>query len=381
MSRFRAQLISIIKEYRLHFRSPRWQEDLFMAEEAMYSDDFCEMLIPEARDDAQKVEDQGNFLPRPPHEEELNAEGIPDIELGNLIEGEQQRFGIRFKDRPRNLVVLGGSGVGKSVLCRGICVRVDELNQHFPDRMTVLIIIDPKSDYLDMKDILKGMVRIFSWEQGLRLGLNGPADVPPSVWIGQLTISLAARLGLIVSRTYLAAIMARLLVALNTGLGENDLDDASVARDLIWPPLKMVLEVARRKDILQIFASKADYGKTLIQMLEGLIYDSGHLFDCCNGLDLNSLIREKCHCVFNVSNAQPYITHLITDLLINQVMVRKLYLNYKCDHTDEIFVLEESDLLIDADVASFGGSLSPLDKLHRLGRELGVMSICSISGI
>ena len=180
---------------------------------------------------------------------------------------------------------------------------------------------------IGLKDKLKGRVKIYSPHHNLRLGLNGPDDVPPLVWIGQLTMSLAARLQLIVSRTCLAAIIARLLVALNIGLSKNDLEDGSVAKDLIWPPLKMVLDVARKKDILKIFSSKADYGKTLIQMLEGLIYDSGNLFDCCNGLDLNTVIQEKCHSVFNVSNTPPYITHLITDLLINQVMVRKLYLS------------------------------------------------------
>ena len=46
MGRFRSQLISIIKNYLLHFRYPRWKEDLFMAEEGLYSDDFCAMLIP-----------------------------------------------------------------------------------------------------------------------------------------------------------------------------------------------------------------------------------------------------------------------------------------------------------------------------------------------
>jgi len=380
MAQFRSELIRIIRRYRLDFRANEWRGHLLMAEQDLLSENTCKMLLPRARAKADEIEDEGNFLWRPPDEDELCTEGRPDIELGSLVEGDQQRFGIRFKDRPRNLLVLGGSGGGKSVLCRGICVKADVLNQHCPDRMTLLIIIDPKPDYLDMKDKLKGKVKIFSWEENLRLGLNGPADVPPAVWIGLLTMSLAARLGLIVSRTYLAVIIARLLVALNTGLNNKDLEDASVAKDLIWPPLKMVLEVARKKDILKIFASKADYGKTLIQMLEGLIYDSGSLFDCCNGFDLNTIIQEKCHSVFNVSNAQPYVTHLITDLLINQVMVRKLYLNYKCDHTDEIFLLDESDFLIDSDVTNFSG-LSPLDKLHRLGRELGLMSIVSISGI
>jgi hypothetical protein len=38
------------------------------------------------------------------------AEGRPDIELGTLIEADPPlRCGIRFKDRPRNLLVMGGA--------------------------------------------------------------------------------------------------------------------------------------------------------------------------------------------------------------------------------------------------------------------------------
>jgi len=381
MTQYRAALVNIIRRYRLDFRSKEWKGHLIFAEHGLLPENTCKMLLPLARAMADQIEDEGDFSWRYPEEDELYAEGKPDIELGNLLEGDLLRFGIRFKDRPRNVLVLGGAGGGKSVLCRGICLKVDQLNQRYPDKPTLLIIIDPKPDYLDLKNRFKSKVKIYSPYDNLRLGLNGPADVPPALWIGQITMSLAARLGLIISRTCLAAIITRLLVALNKGLNDEDLKDASVAKDLIWPPLKMVLDVARKKDILSIFSSKADYGKTLIQMLEGLLYDSGSLFDCCNGLDLNTVIQERCHCVFNVSNTPPYITHLITDFAINQVMVRKLHLNYKCDHTDEIYLLEESDLLIESDVANFSVGLSPLDKLHRLGRELGLMSIVSISVI
>jgi hypothetical protein len=353
-----------------------------MAEEGFYSEEFCQGLLQEARYAAEQVEDKGLFLWRPPDESELYAEGKSDIELGNLIEGNQQRFGIRFKDRPRNILIIGGAGGGKSVTCRVICSRIDEVNQLYSDKPILLIIFDFKQDYLDLKDKLKGKVKIYSPHYNLRLGLNGPADVPPYVWIGQLTICIAARIGLIVSRTCLAAIITRLLVALNRGLTIRDLENASVAKDLIWPPLQMVLDVARNQEILDIFSAKADYGKTLIQTLDGLIYDSSSLFDCCNGLDLNTeIIAKKCHCIFNLSNTPAYITHLITDIAINQVMVRKLYLNYKCDRTDEIFLIDECDLLLESDITNLPDGLSPLDKLHRLGRELGLMSIISISGI
>jgi len=384
MGRYTNELINIIKRYRLDFRSTRWKQHLFMAENGLYSESVCKMLLYQARHDAKEVEDKGNFLWRPPDESELYAEGIPDIELGTLIEADPLlRCGIRFKDRPRNLLVIGGAGGGKSVLCRKICVEVDLLNYLHPNKKpTFLIIIDPKPDYLDFKFKLKGKVKIYSPHHNLKIGLNGPPDVPPSVWIGQLTMSIAARIGLVVSRTCLAAIIMRLLVSLNPGLHIKDLEDASVAKDLKWPPLKVVLEIAKKKEILEVYSSKGDYGKTLIQALDGLLYDSGSLFDCCNGLDINKeIIEAKSHCVFNVSNTPSYITHLITDIAINQVLVRKLYLNYKCDHTDEIFLIDECDLLVESDVAHFPDGMSPLDKLHRLGRELGLMSIVSISGI
>ena len=383
MGPFRMELIRIIRHYRLDFRFRQWKEYLFMAEDGLFSEDWCQMLLPEAKCDAELIESTGNFLWRAPEEGELYAEGPPDIELGNLIEGDQLRFGIQFRGRPKNALVLGQGGGGKSVSCRNICIQVDALNQRHTDRPTLLLIIDPKPDFLSLKRTLKGKVNLYSSHDNLRLGLNGPVGVPPSVWIGQLTLSLGARMKLVASRTCLAGIIMRLLVGLNQGLHQKDLEDASVARDLTWPPLKMVLVVARKQDILDIFSSKADYGKTLIQALEGVIYDSGSLFDCCNGLDVNKeAIAAQSHCIFNVSNTPPSITHLITDLVINQVLVKKLHCNYKCDRTDEIFLIDEADLLVDSDVADFPeGRLSPLDLLHRLGRELGLMSIISISGI
>ena len=383
MGRYSDELINIIRHNRLHFRFPQWEEHLFLLEEGFYSEDFCrDVLIPEARLDAEKVRDRGNFLWRPSRSEELYADGKPDIELGNLVEGNKLRIGIRFKGRPRNCLIIAGAGGGKTVLGRLICTKVDALNQQCPNNPTLLIIIDPKPDYLDLKFKLRGKVKIYSPHYNLRIGLNGPADVPPLVWIGQLTMSIAGRLGLIVSRTCLAGIIIRLLVALNTGITQKDLEDGSVAKDLVWPPLKMVLDVARNKDFLNMFTSKADYGKSLIQALEGLISDSGSLFDCRNGLDMNAeILQAKSHCIFNVSNTPAYITHLITDIAMSQVMVRKLHLNYKCDHTDEIFLIDECDLLAESDVANFPDGMSPLDKLHRLGRELGLMSIISISGI
>ena len=50
-------------------------------------------------------------------------------------------------DRPRNIILAGSAGMGKSVTCKSICLNVDASNQNNPDDPTCLIIIDPKTDY------------------------------------------------------------------------------------------------------------------------------------------------------------------------------------------------------------------------------------------
>ena len=374
----RTELIKIIKYYQLDFRFSHWKEHLFMAEQKIYSDDFCDVLLDEARFDGEKIGESGNWLYRPPTVDEL---GNPDIDLGNLIELEQQRFGIKFLDRPRNCLILGGAGSGKTVCTRNICINVDKLNQKQKGNPTLLCIIDQKSDYAgDFKDNIIGETSIFSVIKNLKFGLNGPKNVPPYIWIGQVSISLAGRLGLITSRTCLTSIIATLLPLLNKGLNRKDLNDPSVSSDLIWPSLETILKITQEKKIMEIFSSKAVYSQSLSQSLEGLLQDSGELFNCCNGLDINDIFQKQRHCIIHTLNLPAYVTHIITDICINQVLVKRIAENYKTDHTDIIFVLDECDLLLGSDISNFP-DLSPLDKLFRLGREMGVMSIVNISGI
>ena len=125
-------------------------------------------------------------------------------------------MGIRFRDRPRNVLIIGSAGSGKTVTCMNICVNIDAANQDDPDHPTILIIIDPKRDYRILARRLRGEVLYLSAQHNLRIGLNGPTDVPPNVsptrqsygdgaWIGALSVSIAARLGLVVSRACFAA--------------------------------------------------------------------------------------------------------------------------------------------------------------------------------
>ena len=376
----RMTLLKIIKHYQLDFRFPKWREAYFLIKQGIYDDPFCEILISEAEADAEQVEKLGNFLWRPPEPEELHAEGEPDIELGGTIEADC-RVGIRYKDRPRNIVIYGSMGSGKTVTSRGLILGIDFQNSHDPDGLTHLILNDLKPDNQDLPQRLQGEVLVLSLTDNLRMGLNGPPNVPPYVWIGHRSLSLATRLGLVVARTCLAGVITRLLLSLNPGLATGDLTDSTIMRHLTWPPLEMVLDALRNKKILDAYSAKAGYGHTLIQMISGLLQDSGKLFDCSNGLDISKeIFDKKQHCLLNTSNTLAYVVHLPNDYFIDYIHMSRAFANYKCDHTDVIYVYDESDILMESDwEEAFQHSLSPLNRLNRLGREAGLMSVISVS--
>jgi hypothetical protein len=373
-------LLQTIRIYHLDYRFAKWRETLFLIKQGIYTDRFCEVLLPEAEQDAETIEKQGNFLGPPPEEQELYREGSPDIGLGTALEADC-RVGIRYKDRPRNILIYGSAGSGKTVTTRRIIHGIDAENTKDPDNQTLLCVTDLKGDNRDLPHTLHGAVLSLSLTDNLRLGLNGPPNVPPYVWIGHISLSLAARLGLVVSRTCLAQIIARLLASLNPGLKADDMMNPTAMQDLTWPSLAMILDALRIKKILDSYSSKATYGQTLIQMLSGLLQDSAKLFDCFNGLNLDAeLLQKKRHCVIDASDPPAYIVHLVNDYFINYLLVSRLFNNYKCDHTDVVYIYDESDLLMESDwEEAFQNGLSPINRLNRLGREPGLMSVVSIS--
>ena len=375
MSTHIQQLYDIIMQYRLYQRHEYWADIRYMLEHSMIDDAMCrDILMAQAKPSVDYIKDIGLWLWRPPEVEELYAHGRPDIELGNLMEGaEKFRFGIRIADRPRNLLVIGSAGSGKTTTLRNICRGIHAFNQQHPDQFISMIIIDPKPDYLNLPQMLGDEWLVFSPNHNLRIGLNGPENVPHRVWLNAMTITLAARLGLIAARTTLARMIDWFITRLNPEPGQT----------LVYPSLQMILDACKQKRFLDCFSSKANYGQTLIQYLEGLLQDSGDLFDCCNGLNIQrDIIFKKKHGIINVSNLPAYITNILSDTVINWELVPRQHNQYKCDRTEVSYLLDESDLLIDErSEADFGNNMSPLSKLERLGREPGLHVNIGVSSI
>lgn len=370
---YRLELMEKIELYRLDQRDPYWEDMRSLAEHGTLSEQMCKGLLYQLEPLIKNQKDFPNLLHRVPDETELHADGKPDIELGHLVEKPELRFGLRLSDRVRNVVLAGSAGSGKTVTIRNICFKIHEYNQLHPEKRITIVILDPKQDYTDLRDKLGEEWFIFSVHDNLKLGINGPPEVPPAIWINPLSTSLAARLGLVISRTCFANMIRWLLPILNP---------EPPNRELIWPSLGLLLEIAQSTP-LSCFSSKADYGKTLIQLLEGLIMDGSDLFDCSNGFMLQrDVIQARKNCVIDISNLPDYLRHFIADLLIGRVLVSRLHNRYKTDRTDTIFCIDEADLLVSSKTEeAFGGGLSMISLLARLGRELGLQATVGISSL
>lgn len=70
----------------------------------------------------QRAIDFPNVLHEPPDEEQLYADGRPDIEIGTLDNG--LRFGIRYTDKARSVICCGAAGSGKTCCIRQMVVQI-----------------------------------------------------------------------------------------------------------------------------------------------------------------------------------------------------------------------------------------------------------------
>ena len=73
----------------------------------------------------QHAQDFPDVTHRLPDNEELYADGEPDVEIGTLENG--LRFGIRFLDRPRHILISGSTGSAKSSCVRHLIMEIDQL--------------------------------------------------------------------------------------------------------------------------------------------------------------------------------------------------------------------------------------------------------------
>ena len=123
-----AELIATIKYYHLDDHDEGIADILFMAEQGMLGESMAKGYLFSLQEIIEHAKDFPNFLHRPPTQEQLDARGKPDIEVGTLVEGEQARCGIRLRNRVPHILAAGCTGGGKSTLMRVMIHRIEELN-------------------------------------------------------------------------------------------------------------------------------------------------------------------------------------------------------------------------------------------------------------
>jgi len=123
-----AELIATIKYYHLDDRYLDIADILFMAEQGMLGESMAKGYLFSLQEIIEHAKDFPNFLHRPPTQEQLNARGAPDIEIGTLVEGDHARCGIRLRHRVPHILAAGSTGGGKSTLMRAMIHRIEELN-------------------------------------------------------------------------------------------------------------------------------------------------------------------------------------------------------------------------------------------------------------
>lgn len=370
------QLHNLIKYYQLDRRHPdRLRRVIRKIERSRMGPKEAKRWLRRIIPWVEEQEIRGNFLPKAPTFEELGLDKEPyDIELGHLVEKPLVPCGIRLS-LPHALL-CGKTKSGKTVTLRVFIKSIGEFNKRNPDNKIVLIIFDSKQDFKDAEQLLGEDCYYFSvHDKNFKIGLNGPADVPSSIWSNTISFSTAGRLGLVVARTVLDDIIKFFLPILNP--------NPQPGKPLNYPSPSQILYILENSPF-SWWGAKTDYAKSLTQSVRGWIADSAGLSDTECGIDFNKdVIAKKKHCVIDISNTNPpYHRHLILDTAINQILISDIYNKRKTKKVKIIFIFDESDLFASPEAQKvFPDGLSPLCLLARLGYEFGLHTVVSVSDL
>ena len=149
------QLWQKITEYNLDAQYPDLANIKTLIEQGLLDDDLAQGILLQIEPLIQQAIDHPNYLHRLPDEAQIHPNSPPDIELGSLVNDPSIRFGLRFRDRPRSVLIAGNAGSGKTTAIRNIVLRTDELSHNDPSQHVSLVIIEKKLDYVDLKSRLR----------------------------------------------------------------------------------------------------------------------------------------------------------------------------------------------------------------------------------
>lgn len=366
------QLLALIEHYRFTRTYPELVHVVMDAMEGRLADAEADRYLQFLQEQAAALDRRPTHLLEVPEDEELNADGPPDVVLGALRDDPEVPFGLRIADRPRSVILAGDVGAGKSTAIRRVIRGVDAFARARGKPVSVLVFDRKASEYSDLPGQLGPHWRHYSVHEGAWLGLNGPHAMPTHVWTNILCTIFAAAAGLVAGAAVLAHAIGWLLSRL------NPVPTASPR----WPDFVLLREVLSRAP--QQFARKLEYAQSLGQQLDAIIDASGELFWTARGLDVEQdIIRPGHSAVFDIGNLPPpFLRMFVVWLLLAQVLFARLQRRHRVDTTEVIAVIDEADQDVSRDMeARFPDGLSPIGMLLQHGREAGVGALIGLHAL
>lgn len=358
---FVQRLHQAIIDLNLEVLCPELSDTRFQLEQGMIDEHLARDLLLLYDPMIQQAIDHPNFLRRPPTVEELYADGPPDIEVGALVHAESVRFGIRLRDRPRNILVSGNAGSGKTTLISNIveaALRDQGLYR--------LRIFEKKRSYRGLFEQHRESSQVGDvHDEETKISFAAPSGMSPKAWFNIIASLFCATAGLIAAWTCMARMMNWLFEVLNR-------DNTKPKR---WPNLRLLLQLARSVP-LTTWAPKADYEKSLINQLDAAV-QSTTLFDCCGG-GVTQIDSGK-HLFLEMHDMEPtWVRVFAQSLLFAYELYGSIYAGLP-QTKRTIFVLDD----FDDDATSvlderFQDSMSVLSRVMRLGREFGIMAVIGL---
>ena len=344
-----------------HDEIRQWRE---LAEAGCVDEQMAELLVYQVQEFI-NGNPRPNRLPRAPQLEELYPRGAPDLVIGHLSERPEVPVGL-FVKGPIFSIFTGQTGYGKTTSQRALILQIIEYNKRHPDAPITLFIIQIRAgDFSDIVSLVPDKSVYFDTSHGPLLGLNAPRGVLPRHWVHDIVTSLCARSGLQYGGITLAAEILWLLAHLNP----------DGAEPLVWPDFQMLLDLNTIAPP-GLFSAKADYNRSLLQVLEGVCLGAGDCTATSNGLDLQRDVIDAGKWVCVISLAQlspPWLTGFILDILGMQLLHYCAANEHRPGWTDKIMVVDEADSYVSAMAeAAFPSGMGVCSRLFRLGRLWGI---------
>jgi hypothetical protein len=365
-----ALFLQVLEAYALCKRHQELTTYQVMAQMGRMSQAMAKALLYQLEGPVREQERRTNLLERAPAFEELYPHGAPDLLIGEVEEAQDVPLGLSLTGN-MNSIFSGKSGFGKTTGLRSLIHSVCKHNRSNPDRFVSVAVWDRKGgDYADLS--LLGPEWIHLSLETMKVALNSPEGVPPNIWINAVSTIFAARAGLVVSSVCLANMMRFLLGAMNPNPGQAPLQ---------WPSFQQLLDLARLAP-LSAFAEKPEYGKSLIQMLEGVTQAGGTLFQASSSTDLETIARQKKCVVLDVYGlGPPWVRALATDILMYRLLLGRQWRYQRRSTVDCLVVVDEADSDTSAKSEAAFPDLSPLSTFLKQCREYGLAVALGISAL